>query len=52
MIESHALYSRGVGLIDVHLIASCLLTQGTQLWTRDVSLQNVAKSLDIHAELS
>jgi predicted nucleic acid-binding protein len=52
MIESHALYSRGIGLIDAHLIASCLITQGTQLWTRDVSLQNVAKSLGIHAELS
>jgi predicted nucleic acid-binding protein len=52
MIESHALYSKGVGLVDVHLIASCLLTRGTQLWTRDVSLQKVAKTLGIHAELS
>jgi hypothetical protein len=52
LIEVHALYSRGIGLIDVHLIASCLLTQGTQLWTRDFSLQKIAKSLGIHAELS
>ena len=52
MIEAHALYSKGIGLIDAHLIASCMITHGTQLWTRDVSLQNVAKSLGIHAELS
>jgi predicted nucleic acid-binding protein len=52
MIESHALYSRGIGLIDAHLIASCLITQGTELWTRDISLHKVAKSLGIHAQLS
>jgi predicted nucleic acid-binding protein len=52
LIEVHALYSKGVGLIDAHLIASCLLTPGTQLWTRDFSLQKIAKSLGIHAELS
>jgi predicted nucleic acid-binding protein len=52
MIESHALYSRGIGLIDAHLIASCLITQGTQLWTQDISLQKVARSLDIHANIS
>jgi predicted nucleic acid-binding protein len=52
MIESHALYSRGVGLIDAHLIASCLLTQGTQLWTRDIALQKVARPLGIAANLS
>jgi predicted nucleic acid-binding protein len=51
MIESHALYSRGIGLIDAHLIASCLITQGTQLWTQDISLQKVARSLDIHANI-
>jgi predicted nucleic acid-binding protein len=52
MIESHAIYSRGIGLIDVHLIASCLITQGTELWTRDSSLEKVATSLGIHANLS
>jgi predicted nucleic acid-binding protein len=52
MIESHALYSRGIGLIDAHLIASCLITPGTELWTRDTSLQKVARLLGIHANLS
>ena len=47
MIEAHALYSRGIGLTDAHLIASCLMTPGTQLWTRDGAMENVAKALGI-----
>jgi hypothetical protein len=51
MIESHRLYSRGIGLIDAHLIASCLITPGTELWTRDISLQKVARALGVHGKL-
>ncbi len=51
MIEAHSLYSRGIGLTDAHLIASCLLTPGTQLWTRDAALHKVAKTLAIHVNL-
>jgi predicted nucleic acid-binding protein len=51
MIEAHSLYSRGIGLTDAHLAASCLITPGTQLWTRDGALLKVAKSLGIHANL-
>ncbi len=47
MIENHALYSKGIGLTDAHLIASCLLTPGTQFWTRDAALEKVAKTLGI-----
>jgi hypothetical protein len=47
MIEAHALYSKGIGLTDAHLAASCLLTPGTQLWTRDAALMKVAASLGI-----
>ena len=47
MIEAHALYSKGIGLTDAHLIASCLLTPGTQLWTRDAAMEKVAKTLGI-----
>jgi hypothetical protein len=49
MIETHALHSRGIGLTDLHLIASCLLTPGTQLWTYDRALHKVAKDLRISA---
>jgi predicted nucleic acid-binding protein len=52
MIEGHRLYSKGLGLTDAHLIASCLLTPGTQLWTRDSALDKAAKSLGIQANVS
>jgi hypothetical protein len=51
LIESQALYSKGLGLSDVHLIASCMMTYGLQLWTRDKALFQVAKSLGIGAGL-
>jgi hypothetical protein len=47
MIEAHNLYSRGIGLTDAFLIASCLITSGTQLWTRDAAMEKVAKVLGI-----
>lgn len=52
MIEAHSLYSKGIGLKDAHLIASCLLTPGVQLWTRDKALQNIARALGVEANLS
>ena len=42
MIEAHALFSKGIGLVDAHLIASTLLTEQTVLWTRDRRLREVA----------
>ena len=51
MIEAHALYSKGIGLTDAHLIASCLLTPGTQLWTRDAAMEKVARGLGVLANL-
>jgi predicted nucleic acid-binding protein len=51
MIEAHALFSKGIGLTDAHLIASCLLTPGTRLWTRDGALKRVAKALGVLADL-
>ena len=52
MIEAHTLYARGIGLTDAHLIASCLITPGTQLWTSDSRLRSVAEDLGIHVNLS
>jgi predicted nucleic acid-binding protein len=51
MFEAHSLYSKGIGLTDAHLIASCLLTPGTQLWTRDGALASVARALGILVDL-
>ncbi|HEX9198868.1 MAG TPA: PIN domain-containing protein [Acidobacteriaceae bacterium] len=51
MIEVHSLSSKGIGLVDAHLVASCLMTPGTFLWTRDIRLAAVAKALGIQANL-
>jgi predicted nucleic acid-binding protein len=47
MIEAHALYAKGIGLTDAHLLASCLLSPGVRLWTRDASLEKLARSLSV-----
>jgi len=44
-IERHRLFGKGVGYVDVHLLASVALSQGAQLWTRDKCLLAVAASL-------
>lgn len=51
MIESRRIYAKGIGLTDAHLLASCLVTTGTQLWTRDKALGSVAAALGIRAGL-
>ena len=51
MIEARHLWSRGVGLTDIQLIASCLATPGTQIWTTDRPLGSVAESLGVRAKL-
>jgi len=47
-IERHNLNGRGVGFIDVHLLASCLLDQSF-LWTVDKRLKAIAKHLKTDA---
>lgn len=49
MIEARGLSGKGIGLTDAHLIASCLATPGTQIWTRDEKLGKVAESLGMRA---
>lgn len=51
MIEARGLWAKGIGLTDAQLIASCLATPGTQLWTIDGPLGKVTESLGIRARL-
>lgn len=44
-IERRLLHSRGIGYVDVHLLASVALTEGSKLWTRDKRLRAVAVAL-------
>ena len=43
-IERHRLHGKGIGYVDVHLLASAALG-GTKLWTRDKRLLAVARKL-------
>jgi predicted nucleic acid-binding protein len=43
-IENNSLYGKGLGYIDMHLLASALLT-GLPLWTLDKKLESCAANL-------
>lgn len=47
MIEQHALYGKGVGFADAHLLAAARLTAETLLWSRDKRLARVADELGV-----
>ena len=46
-IERRSLMGRGIGLVDVHLLASAFLAAPARLWTRDRRLATVATDLDL-----
>lgn len=46
LIESHRLHSRGLGWIDMHLLASALLSN-SPLWSLDRKLREVAAALRV-----
>lgn len=45
-IDRHALAGRGVGFVDIHLIASALVA-GSAVWTRDRRLAEAAVDLGV-----
>jgi len=49
-IERRALMGRGIGYIDVHLLASVVLAGSARLWTRDQRLAAVAEDLKLAYE--
>ena len=51
-IDRHALFGRGVGYVDVHLLAAVRLTQGAALWTQDRRLHDIAAGLGLVAALA
>jgi predicted nucleic acid-binding protein len=46
-VERQALFGRGIGYIDAHLLAAVQLTAGTELWTNDKRLHGVAAQLGL-----
>lgn len=49
LIELRKLYSRGIGVTDLHLIASALLGKSVSIWTRDRRLGEIAEEFGIRA---
>lgn len=47
MLDERALFGRGLGWVDVHLLAATLLTPGLRLWTRDRRLHAVAEEIGL-----
>jgi predicted nucleic acid-binding protein len=43
-IDAHGLMGKGLGFIDIHLLASALLS-GVPLWTRDMRLAKAAAEM-------
>lgn len=46
-IDRHQLMGRGIGYLDVHLLASVALARPARLWTRDKRLAFVADGLEL-----
>jgi len=46
-IDRYALFGRGIGYVDAHLLAAAQLTAGTSLWTRDKRSYAVARDLGL-----
>jgi len=47
LISSERLAATGLGFVDVHLLASCRITSGTRLWSRDKCLAGYADQLGV-----
>ena len=51
LIEVQKLYTRGIGFVDAHLLASLIIVETpTELWTDDGGLTQVAESLGLLAK--
>ena len=46
-VENHALFGRGIGYVDVCLLAATRVTANTWLWTNDKKLRAVASDLGL-----
>lgn len=49
-VEAQRLFGRGIGWVDVHLLAAALLS-GAPLWTMDKRIAHVATTMKIKAEI-
>lgn len=52
LLELRKLYSRGIGVTDLHLIASALFDKSLSIWTRDRRLGDIAEEFGLRAAFS
>jgi predicted nucleic acid-binding protein len=52
LVELRRLHRRGIGITDLHLLASALLDRSILIWTRDRRLGDIADELGIRAAIS
>lgn len=51
LLERRKLYRRGIGVTDLHLIASALFDKTISIWTRDRRLGEIAEEFGLRAAL-
>lgn len=51
LVDEHRLFGKGLSFIDVHLLASTLMTPDCRLWTRDKRLRTTAQYFGIASAL-
>ena len=47
LLNAHELMGKGIGFIDLHLLAATLLAPGTLLWTMDKRLNGIAQQRSV-----
>ena len=47
LVDRHHLHGKGLGYVDVHLLAAALLQPGTRLWTIDEQLVAAARQVGV-----
>ena len=52
LVEARKLERKGIGITDLHLLASALLDQSLSIWTRDRRLGDVADQIGLRAPIS
>jgi predicted nucleic acid-binding protein len=52
LVELRRLYRRGIGITDLHLVASALFDKSISIWTRDRRLGEIADELGVLAAIA
>ncbi len=52
LVELRKLYRRGIGITDLHLLASALIDKSISIWTRDRRLGDIADQLGLRVAIA